>query len=174
MDFLKPFLTWQDKIANIPLSYLMKTYDAFIAILYDGYIINRVYGIIPSPILLYFFQIILSKKAKRDNRIISSASMKLKTIIPLDNQTQQSHPFQWLLNTESTFQMYYGSAAKSLTHCFVRRSSAVERAKMKSLPLKTLNFQGFIDWKQDCNIIEMVPLNLIFLLLFCYAFWGRL
>lgn len=72
----------------------MKTYDAFIAILYDGYIINRVYGIIPSPILLYFFQIILSKKAKRDNRIISSASMKLKTIIPLDNQTQQSHPFQ--------------------------------------------------------------------------------
>lgn len=71
----------------------MKNYYAIIAILYDGYIINRVYRIISSPILLYFFQIILSKK-KKDNGIISYASMKLKTIIPLDNQTQQSQPFQ--------------------------------------------------------------------------------
>lgn len=72
----------------------MKNYYAIIAILYDGYIINRVYRIISSPILLYFFQIILSKKKKKDNGIISYASMKLKTIIPLDNQTQQSQPFQ--------------------------------------------------------------------------------
>lgn len=130
-SFLKPFLTWQHEIANIPVPYLMKNYYAIIAILYDGYIINRVYRIISSPILPYFFQIILSKK-KKDNGIISYASMKLKTIIPLDNQTQQSQPFQWILNTKSTFQMYYESAAKSLTHCFVKRSSAVEGAKMKS------------------------------------------
>lgn len=73
---------------------LMKNDYAIIAILCDGYIINRVYRIISSPILLYFFQIILSKERKkekkRDNGIISSASMKLKTIIPLDNQTQPS------------------------------------------------------------------------------------
>lgn len=43
----------------------MKNYYAIIAILYDGYIIKRVYRIISSPILLYFFQIILSKKKKR-------------------------------------------------------------------------------------------------------------
>lgn len=41
--------------------------------------------------------------------------------------------------------MYYESAAKSLTHCFVKRSSAVEGAQMKSQPLKTLNFPAFID-----------------------------
>lgn len=64
-SFLKPFLTWQHEIANIPVPYLMKNYYAIIAILYDGYIINRVYRIISSPILLYFFQIILSKKKKR-------------------------------------------------------------------------------------------------------------
>lgn len=70
--------------------------------------------------------------------------------------------------------MYYGSAAKSLTHCFVKRGSAVEGAQMKSQPLKTLNFPAFIDCKQAHNIIEMVSLNLISPLLFCYAFWGRL
>lgn len=99
--------------------------------------------------------------------------MKLKTIIPLDNQTQESQPFQWILNTKSTFQTYYESAAKSLTHRFVKRSSAAEGAEMKWWPLKTVNFPAFIDWKQAYNIIEMVSLNLIFPLLFCYAFWGR-
>lgn len=36
-----------------------------------------------------------------------------------------------------------------------------------------LNSPAFIDWKQAYNIIEMVSPNLVFPLLFCYAFFGE-
>lgn len=99
--------------------------------------------------------------------------MKPKTIIPLDNQIQQSQPFQWILNLKSTFQMYYESAAKSLTHCFVKRSSAAEGAKMKWEPLKR--------WISQLSLIESWPITLLkwFHLTsfshyyFVMLFWGK-
>lgn len=64
-EFLKA-LSWRYETTNIPVHYLMKNYYAIIAILCDGYVINRVYRIISSSIFLYFLQIILSKKKKEE------------------------------------------------------------------------------------------------------------
>lgn len=54
---------------------------------------------------------------------MSFASMRQKAIIPLDNQTQQSRLFQRILNTKTTLQLHYESAALSSTRSSVKLSS---------------------------------------------------
>lgn len=96
--------------------------------------------------------------------------MKQKTIIPLHNQTQQSRVFQQILNTKSTLQLHYESAALSSTHSSVKFSSGW--SWNETITWKDLEFPSFQWFKAASDVIERVSLNLAFLLLFGCDFLG--